>query len=114
MNTRIFLLSIFIICFCFYACSSKKGFQDNIELVKDCMFDTQGRQTVEKIENVIATVSIENELVFLTVGEDRYITCSLPITLREKEIMISGNVLETFPTERLMATPLQVIKAFRK
>ena len=105
---------LFIACVIFCAgCSfSKQGFKQNITLAETCYF--KNRKVVDTIKDQVAELSFQNDIYIITIGDRRYIACNLPAGIESKSIMISGNVLEILPTERLMGTPLQLTKAHSK
>lgn len=82
-----------------------------IKLEKHCDFDAQNRKRVGRLVNKIATVTREGSYIILLINEDKYMACNLPLTIKQKRIRVSGNVLETFQTERLIATPFKLTKA---
>lgn len=84
-----------------------------IKLEKHCDFDAQNRKPVGRLVNKIATVTKEGSYIILLINEDKYMVCNLPLTIKQKRIRVSGNVLETFQTEPLIATPLKLTKAMK-
>ncbi len=111
MKSKHFLFMGFIL-FCAGCSFSQQVNKKNITLEKNCSF--KNRKVVDSITNQVAELSSRNDLYILTIKDRKYIACNLPAGIQSKSIMISGKVLEIFPTERLMGTPLRVTEAYSK
>jgi len=82
-----------------------------IKLDKICFFDAQKRAVVDSMINKVATVTRKFDYIILVIDNKRYLSCNIPITTKAKRILISGYVLQTFETEKIIAIPLKVIQA---
>ena len=102
-----FLTSLVFKTDCF--CQSKNASQ--IELTKTCFFDKQNRKTIDSLTNKIAKVIRQYNNVILIIDNKKYLTCNLPLTIKNKQIRVTGYILQTFETEKVIATPLKIIKA---
>ncbi len=111
MKIKHFLFIIFIL-FCAGCSFSQQGYNKNITLEKTCTF--KDRKVVDSFKNQIGDLSWQNDIYIITIKDRRFIACNLPAGIQNKLIMVSGNVLEILPTERLMGTPLRVTKAYSK
>ena len=98
------IVSIAFSCSCF-----SQAYKKQVKLGKSCSY--QNRKVASSIKNKVAILSKENEFYILTIKDQKYIPCNLPAGIKSKSIMISGSILEIFPNERLMATPLRLTKA---
>ena len=93
-------------------CFAQHAYKKPVKLSKACSY--KNRKPVNSIKNKVALLTRENDFYILTINDQKYMPCNLPGGIKSKSIMISGSILETFPTERLMATPLKLTKAYLK
>ncbi len=97
----------------FAGCSSSQQVnKKNITLEKNCSF--KNRKVVDSFKNQVSEISFRNDLYIITIKDRKYIACNLPVGIQDKSIVVSGDILEIFPTERLMGTPLKVTEAYYK
>lgn len=105
---------IFLVLTCFFLktysfCQSRN--KSKIKLDKTCFFDTQNRKIVDSLSNKIATVKRQFNYIILIIDNKKYFTCNIPFTIKQKQICVTGYILETFETEKVIATPLKITKA---
>ena len=108
MNRKFIFLLIVSIVFS-WSCFGQHAYKKPVKLGKACTY--QNRKAVNTLKNKVALLSTENDLYILTINDKRYIPCNLPAGIKSKSIMISGSILQIFPNERLMGTPLRLSKA---
>jgi hypothetical protein len=108
MNRKFIFLLIATILF---SCSgfAQQAYKKVVKLGKHCSY--QNRNVVNSLKNKIAILSRQDEFYILTVKGQKYMPCNLPADIKSGTIMISGFILQIFPNERLMATPLKLTKA---
>jgi len=111
MMIKHFFFMAFIL-FCAGCSFRQQVYKKKITLEKACSF--KNRKVVDSIKNQVAELSGQNDLYIITIKDRKYIACNLPLSIQSKSIMVSGDVLEIFPTERLMGTPLRVTEAYYK
>ncbi len=111
MKSKHFLFMTFIL-FCAICSFSQQVYKKKITLEKACSF--KNRKVVDSFKNQVAELSGRNDLYIITIKDRKYIACNLPVGIQSKSILVSGDVLEIFPTERLMGTPLRVTEAYSK
>ena len=111
MKIKHFLFIAFILV-CAGCSFSQQVNNKNITLEKSCSF--KNRKVVDSFKNQVAELSWRNDLYIITIKDRKYIACNLPVGIQSKSIVVSGDVLEIFPTERLMGTPLRVTEAYSK
>ncbi len=111
MKSKHFLFVAFLL-FCAGCSFSQQANKKNIILEKNCSF--KNRKVVDSFKNQAGELFSRNELYVITIKGRKYIACNLPVGIRSKSIMVSGDILEIFPTERLMGTPLRVTEAYSK
>ncbi len=92
-------------------CICQKRNKSKIKLDKTCFFDTQNRKIVDSLSNKIATVKRQFNYIILIINNKKYFTCNIPFTIKQKQICVTGYILETFDTEKVIATPLKITKA---
>ena len=111
MKNKSFLFLTFIVLSA--SCtSSQQSFKNPIALETSCHF--KNRKVVDTFKDQIAELSFQNELYIITFNDRKFIACNLPAGIESKSILISGDILEIYPTERLMGSPLRVTKAYYK
>jgi hypothetical protein len=108
MKNKHFLFLAFMV-FCAGCSFSQHVDKKKITLEKSCSF--KNRKVVDSLKNQVAELLWRNDLYIITIKNRKYIACNLPVGIQNKSIMVSGDVLEIFPTERLMGTPLRVTEA---
>ena len=109
MVTRIFFLLILSLFKSDSFCQSRTTPQ--IKLDKSCFFDKQNRKTNDSLSDKIAKVTRKFNYIILIIDNKKYLTCNIPLTIRQKQLRVTGYILETFKTEKIIATPLKVTKA---
>lgn len=78
-------------------------------LKEDCHGKRQVSQTLEEVDASILKVG-EKYVISTDGGNNRYNPCELPDKFKKDGILVrfSGEVLEIFPNERLIATPFRL------
>jgi len=107
-RTIFFLLTLFLFgnkSFC------QSGTTLQIKLNKSCFFDKQNRNTIDSLTNKIAKVTRQLNYIILVIDNKKYLTCNIPLTIKQKQIRVTGYILQIFETEKVIATPLKVTKA---
>ena len=107
IKSKLLIALFFIASTCF--CQSKTN--ATIKLKSKCFFDKQNRKKVCKITNQTAIVSKQGSYIILTIKNKKYFTCNIPSSIQNDSIKVTGYILEIFPTERLIATPLKLTRA---
>ena len=79
------------------------------ELEEDCHGKRRVSQTIEEVDASILKVA-DRYVISTDGGNSRYNPCDLPGKLKKDGILVrfSGEVLEIFPGERLIATPFRL------
>lgn len=90
-------------------CQSRNTSQ--IKLDKTCFFDNQNRKTIDSLTNKIAKVTRKFNYIILVIDDKKYLACNIPLTIKQKQIRVTGYILQTFETEKVIATPLKIINA---
>lgn len=77
--------------------------------IEDCHGKRKVTQTLEEVNGFIVKIG-DSYLLETNGGTDRYKPCTLPDNLKTDGMTVrfSGNILEIFPNERLMATPFRL------
>jgi hypothetical protein len=88
---------------------TSKGAPQLDDLKEDCHGKRQVTQTFEEKEASILKVG-DKYVISTNEGNSRYNPCELPEKLKKDGILVrfSGEVLEIFPNERLIATPFRL------
>lgn len=86
-----------------------KGAPQLDDLKEDCHGKRQVSQTLEEVDASILKVG-EKYVISTDGGNNRYNPCELPDKFKKDGILVrfSGEVLEIFPNERLIATPFRL------
>ncbi len=88
---------------------TKKGAPQLGELEEDCHGKRMVQQTLESVDGSILKVG-DRYVISTENGNNRYNPCDLPKKLMVDGILVrfSGEILEIFPNERLIATPFRL------
>jgi thioredoxin-related protein len=94
-------------------CSAQSNLKKRIQLQGSCFWDQKNRKIVDTLKDQVATVTKENNGKYLLlINGKKYLPCNLPKTLNDTTILITGYVLQTLQTEKVIATPIKLIKAY--
>jgi PBP1b-binding outer membrane lipoprotein LpoB len=76
---------------------------------EDCHGKRMTSQTLEDVEGTILKIG-DKFIISTNNGSSRYNACKIPENLQKEGILVrfTGDVLEIFPGERLMATPFRL------
>jgi hypothetical protein len=79
------------------------------DLEEDCHGKRRVSQTLEEVNASILKIA-DIFVISTNGGNSRYLPCDLPSKLKKDGILVrfSGEVLEIFPNERLIATPFRI------
>ncbi len=83
-----------------------------VKLKGECFFELKKRKVVDTLINKVAVVNKKGAYFILTIDSKKYLACNLPNNFNYKKVLITGYVLQTLSTEKNIATPLKIIKAF--
>jgi hypothetical protein len=86
-----------------------KGAPQIEEPIEDCHGKRKVDQTIEDVNASIVKIG-DKYVIATNGGNSRYLPCEIPGRLKKEGLLVrfSGEVLEIFPNERLIATPFRL------
>ncbi len=109
---RKFLFAVMIFILSNGCYPSKNIYSKAIKLQQKCFYEN--RNVTNSIKDAEAELTVQNNFYVLKVKDRKYIPCNLPAGIKHQSIIISGEILQIMPNERLMGTPLRLSSAYIK
>jgi|SRR5690348_8935997 len=103
---------VILLAFSSIKCLAQSHFKNKIQLQSSCFWEQKPRKIVDTLKKQIAFIVKKNNIQLLVINNKKYFACNLPETISSSKILITGYVLQTLQTEKVIATPLKLISAY--